>query len=468
MKEPGKPKVGILALTLELYESMAPDLRPNREGWIRERLMPALSGEAEVWFEGARYRAEDVEACVEGFEARGADCLLVVLLSYAASQVSLPALRRTRLPILIWNTQELFTVDASYGLRELFHNHAVHGTQDLANVLRRAEVPFRFVTGHVSDREAMAELTDCFRAAGAVHRLRRSRLGLLGYPFPGMGDFAVDTTHLLASLGCAWTPLALEVFLQRAAAATAEAVAELVAAYRRDYEVAADVTAHDLESSARVELALADLVREHRLDGFSFQFLALGDDERCPTLPFVASSRLMAAGLGFAGEGDLLGAAGHALLQWLQPPATFSEMFTIDFGGNAVLMSHMGEANVAMARRDRKVRLVARPVPITRTRDGQLALVTSLEPGPATFFALAAAPHGRWRFMASAVRILDFGPLDSLCVPHFKLAPTGDVRAFLTRYAEAGGPHHNAVCFGDARRRVRLAAEMLNVEYTEI
>jgi len=58
--------------------------------------------------------------------------------------------------------------------------------------------------------------------------------------------------------------------------------------------------------------------------------------------------------------------------------------------------------------------------------------------------------------------------LPSLCVPHFKLKPAGDVRRFLTDYANAGGPHHNAVCFGDARRRLRLAAKLLGAEYCEL
>src|SRR5207248_7133269 len=100
-----------------------------------------------------------------------------------------------------------------------------------------------------------------------------------------------------------------------------------------------------------------------------------------------------------------------SLLNWLHPTASFSEIFTIDFAGNGVLMSHMGEANVAMARRDRKIPLVARPTPITRTRDRQLALVTSFEPGPATFAALAQAPGGKWRLIVSNVTIEDFGPL---------------------------------------------------------
>jgi hypothetical protein len=65
-------------------------------------------------------------------------------------------------------------------------------------------------------------------------------------------------------------------------------------------------------------------------------------------------------------------------------------------------------------------------------------------------------------------RIEDFGPLPQLCVPHFKFIPAGGVRGALTRYALAGGPHHNALCFGDARRRVRLAAGLLGAEFEEV
>ena len=59
-------------------------------------------------------------------------------------------------------------------------------------------------------------------------------------------------------------------------------------------------------------------------------------------------------------------------------------------------------------------------------------------------------------------------PLDGLDVPHFKLEPAGDVRDFLTAYANAGGPHHNAVCFGDARPSLKLAAGLLDADYCEI
>ncbi|MBN1908790.1 MAG: L-fucose/L-arabinose isomerase family protein [Pirellulales bacterium] len=464
-----KPRIGVLALTLELYEQLAPSLRPRREQWLREEVLPALATiAADVRFSEADFRREDIDATVARFDADECDAIVVICLSYSPSQIALPALKRTRLPIVLWNVQELLAVDESYDGERLTHNHGVHGTQDLANVLLRAGVPFHYVTSHLSDPNALAELETFFTASAAVAGLRRCRLGLLGYPFPDMGDFAVDTTHLIATLGCSCETLSLEEYHQRAEAASPADVKRLADEYRNAYDVAKDVTEDDLALTARAEISLRSIVTERRLDGLSFQFLAFGQDERTETLPFVAISRMMSEGVGFAGEGDVVGAAGTWFLNRLCPPASFSEIFTIDFAGNGVLLSHMGEANVAMARKDRKMRLVARPTPITRTRGRQLSLVNAFEPGPATLCALALGPGHRWRLVASQVDIQDFGPLPTLPTPHSKITTRDDVRQWLTRYALAGGPHHNAICFGDARPQLRMAASLLDADYCEV
>ncbi|MGA2662545.1 MAG: hypothetical protein ABSH34_34125 [Verrucomicrobiota bacterium] len=463
-----RPKIGLLALTLDLYETLAPALRASREAWVRSALLPRLQPQGDLLFKTAVCRREEIDGVVAEYEAAGADVLLVLLLTYSPSQLALPALERTRVPIVIWNTQELLAVDETFTLAAMIDSHGVHGTQDLANVLLRARVPFHYVTSHPNEESGLSELGDFFAAAAAARHLRQTRIGLLGYPFPGMGDFAVDTTHLASTLGCSWRPLSVEEYINRSTTASSSEVMELAEAYRQAYEIATDLTQSDLEATARAELALRGMVSDQRLDAVTYQFLAFGDDERASTLPFVAASRLMAEGVGFGGEGDLIAAAATAFLNRLQPPASFSEIFTIDFAGNSLFMSHMGEANVAMARRDRKIPLVARPTQITRTRDRQLALVTSFEPGPATFMALTQGPGGKWRIVAAPVRIADYGPLPGFCVPHFKLEPGGDVREFLTAYAMAGGPHHNAVCFGNALRRLRLAAGLMGADYVQL
>ena len=172
----------------------------------------------------------------------------------------------------------------------------------------------------------------------------------------------------------------------------------------------------------------------------------------------------------FGGEGDVLSTMGTWIFQQLTGAATFSEIFTTDFAGEALFFSHMGEMNAAMARRDRKIPMVARPEPITRTRDRQLALLTSLEPGEATFCALVVDYNAtdNYKIITAHGEVEDFGPLPQLAVPHFKFRPDMPVRDFLTRYVELGGPHHNAVCFGDALRKLEAFAEAAGLDIEEI
>jgi len=308
--KPPKPRIGLLALTLELYEQLLPTLREDRERWLRQSVLPILESFAEVEFDRAVFTREGIEAAVRGFEASGVDALMVICLTYSPSQLALPALRRTRLPILIWNTQELPAVGNDFDAAKMVANHGVHGTQDLTSVLVQHGVPFEYVTSHLTDREGLEKIGRFCIAAAAVAGLRRLHVGLLGYPFPGMGDFAVDTSHLAATLGCQWTAISVEEYVLRAASAPAADVKRLAAEYRDLYDVAPDVTDADLEATARAELSMRAIVTERRLDAFSYQFMAFGEDERCETLPFVAASRLMADGLGFAGEGDVMGAIG--------------------------------------------------------------------------------------------------------------------------------------------------------------
>lgn len=461
-----KPKIGLLGLTLDFYETW-PAIRQGRDAWVRRAVLPALAPHADVLYHGAVFNRAAVEQEVTQLEAAGVEALLVVCLTYSTSLSSLPALQRTRLPIVVWNTQELFAVDDAYGSAELIANHGVHGTFDLCNVLVRSGVRFGYVTSHMDDPGSIAALAGQLRAAAGVSALRNMRLGLLGYPFPGMGDFGLDTTHLTATLGCSTTALPMGEFLHRVAAAGKKSVTSLVKRYRHEYEVDKAVTDTDLAAAARAELALRGLVADHQLDAYSYQFLAFGKDQRAETVPFVAACRLMADGVGFGGEGDLIAAAFATVLNRIAAPAGFSEIFTMDFGGNSCLLAHMGEANPAMARRDGKIRLRRRGA-IVPTTHNQLVLPICYEPGPATLAVLTLVANQTWRIVASPMDFPDFGPLAQAETPQAKIVPRCDVRDWLTAYATAGGPHHLAVCYGDATAQLKLLAHLIGAEFVQI
>src|SRR5258708_16225053 len=97
----------------------------------------------------------------------------------------------------------------------------------------------------------------------------------------------------------------------------------------------------------------------------------------------------MGKGYGYAAEGDVLSAclvfAGHVLIG----DAHFTEMYAMDFPSNSILQSHMGEGNWKVARSDRPVKLIKRPLGIGRLADPPTFLF-QLQPGPPTLPTLVS------------------------------------------------------------------------------
>ena len=127
--------------------------------------------------------------------------------------------------------------------------------------------------------------------------------------------------------------------------------------------------------------------------GFSFHFDSIGGDGRFEQLPLLAASDLMADGYGYAAEGDTNTASLMCAAQTMIGDAHFSEMYAMDWELDSVLISHMGEGNWRIARRDRPVRLIDRALGIGRL-DNPPTPVFSAEPG-AGHDRRAGADRGR-------------------------------------------------------------------------
>jgi L-arabinose isomerase len=293
------------------------------------------------------------------------------------------------------------------------------------------------------------------------------RLGVLGHPFPGMGDFGIDLTYLRSSLGPVCETITMSEYKDVLASLKPAAVKDLAAEYRKEFQVDPAVSGSMLEAAARGELALRSLIREYELDAYSYQFLAFGKDRTAETVPFIGACRLMAEGVGFGGEGDVLAAAFAGVLNRICTPAGFSEIFTIDFAHNSLLLAHMGEANPAMAWKDHPIRLRKRGE-LVKVTEGQLVLTFNYQPGPVTLAVLRLGANQRWGILASLMDFPATPPFPAAETPQGLIQPRIDVRDWLTAYAKAGGPHHLAVAHGDARAALRALAGWIGADYQEI
>lgn len=461
-----RPRIGLLTLKFKLYDAIA-TLESEMASFAKE-LSATIGDFADVEWPGICKTREEVDQAVRLFETKNLDIVIVVLLTYTPSHVALQALKTTRLPVLIFNTQRLFEVAADMDPSELIRNHGMHGVQDLTNVLLRAGKDFKLVTGHYKDEKALAEIKQWCLAASIVSLLKKCRIGLIGYPLEGMGDLMVDETSLLSELGVEVRRISHKELASLAQQAPAEAVEKQMENDRSAFEIAKDITEKEHEESSRLEWALRELITKENLSAFTSNFMAVSQEGLLQTLPFLASSKMLAEGYGYGGEGDVLSALAVAVMQRLAGIANFTEMFTMDFGGNAVLMSHMGEGNHLLAREDRRVEMVGSTLGLVKLHSRPVLLRFALKPGVVTLVNLTASKEGRMKLIAAEGRVVDFAPIAGIMTPHYKIQPDKPLTEFLTALSREGCTHHFALAYGRWSSTIEKVADLVGAEFAKI
>ncbi|MGQ9610458.1 MAG: L-fucose/L-arabinose isomerase family protein [bacterium] len=457
-----KAKVGLLGLMLKLYDRY-PHIKPIMANFANE-LVGVLSPFADVDFPGICNTREQVDETVSRFERQKVDLLIVVLLTYAPSHIALPALSKTKLPIMIFNTQQAYSVTVDSDPDLTFRNHGMHGVQDLANVLLRSNVKFYITTGHYKDEKALSEVRSWCDAARIVSFMRGVRIGLIGYPMEQMGDFAIDETSFLSQVGVEVQRIPMKLVSEMASSASISEVSEQMKRDRELFEVDSKVTQEAHETSSRLEWAIRNILNEKNMQGFAAHFMAIAEDGRIDTLPFLASSKLLSEGFGYGGEGDVTSSAVVTMMQELAGSANFTEMFTMDFGSNAILMSHMGEGNWKLARKDRKVRLVLDDLGIADMKMPPVLLSFSLEPGDVTIVSLTTFANGKLKFIVAEGKVLDYPPIPAINKPNYKFAPDSDLCEFLTKFSMEGASHHQALAYGRLGGTIEKIARLMGIE----
>ena len=170
--------------------------------------------------------------------------------------------------------------------------------------------------------------------------------------------------------------------------------------------------------------------------GFSFHFDSIGGDGRFEQLPLLAASDLMADGYGYAAEGDTNTASLMCAAQAMIGDAHFSEMYAMDWELDSVLISHMGEGNWRIARTDRPVRLIDRPLGIGGL-DNPPTPVFSAAPGPATTAALVPIEGEYYRLLVGRGEVLDTPELPKVEMHYFHFRPERGDGALHGRLAAA-------------------------------
>jgi L-arabinose isomerase len=461
-----KPRIGLLGIMQELYDEMIPGITEHQADYARS-VAAQLGERAEVIFTRPARNRDDVEAVSRELVADGVDGIMIVMLTYGPAMRTVRALLEIPVPLMLANIQPERTVTAAWTMDDLTYNQGIHGAQDQANALVRAGVPFSVITGDWRSDAFAGAFEDWARAAHAITALKRTRIALLGYPMNGMGDIQYESPALLRRLGPMIVSEDLGGLVERLAAVPDGEVDALVSEHQERFAVAADLPTERHAYAARMELAIRAMLTEHDYQGFSFHFDSIGGDGRFKQLPLLAASDLMADGYGYAAEGDTNTASLMCAAQAMIGDAHFSEMYAMDWELGSVLISHMGEGNWRIARKDRPVKLIDRPLGIGRL-DNPPTPVFSALPGPATTAALVPLEGELYRLVVGHGEVLDTPELPKVEMHYFHFRPARGMEAFMDDWLSLAAPHHFVMNLGDHAARWRRFAELLELDYEEI
>jgi L-arabinose isomerase len=464
MSEP--PRIGLLGIMQELYDDMIPGITEHQAGYA-EDVAARLSTVAEVTFTRPARNQQDIEQVTAELTAAGVDGVMIVMLTYGPAMRTIRALMQLPVPLLLANIQPERAVTPDWNMDSLTYNQGIHGAQDQANALVRAEIPFSVITADWRSERFEQEFADWARAAQAVTALRRSKLALLGYPMNGMGDIRYDPEAMLRRIGATVVSEDLGAVHARIDAVSDADAQALVREHHDRFEVDPALTAEQHAYAARFELALRQMLVDGGYAGFSFHFDSIGGDGRFRQLPLLAASDLMADGYAYAAEGDTNTATLMCAAQTLIGQAHFSEMYAMDWDRDSVLISHMGEGNWRLARADRPIRLIDRPLGIGGL-DNPPTPVFSATPGPATTAALIPIEGEYYRLLVGRGEVLDTPELPNVEMHYFHFRPEQGMEPFMDEWLGYGGPHHFVTNLGDHVGRWRRFAELLELDYEEI
>jgi len=460
MVERIKPRAGLLPLILELYNEAVPDLRRKQQELV-DQVEQVLSSSCEVRCAPICSREDQVRRAVREFEAAGCDAVVVLFTAYAPSLIAADALAESSLPVVIFNTQVSRRLDRANLPEELLRNHGMHGVQDLANLLLRRGKEHHIVTGHHSREEVACEVEEWLRACALRRYLRGASVGLMGQPFEGMGDFRFEEGALEEAFGTRVEEMSQQEVAQKVAQALKAGVDADVEGAKEEFVLDTALTADELRTSLALSRAMLETLQERGHCAWSMNFLDVGRSGVLPTVPFLAASRSLEQGYGYAGESDALSALGVFICQQLCGPSSFTEMFCMDPAEGSILLSHMGEANAALAACT--PHLVHKEFAFGDCMAPAVP-VFAFRPGPATLVNLVAGPGERFRFITARVEVQQWEAVLELQSPQGYIRPEKELGAFLTGYSGLGGSHHLAITYGDNASRIEKFAAVCGLE----
>jgi L-arabinose isomerase len=443
-------KVGLIGLGLEAYWSQFEGLEERLTGYVSEVERKIGRPHRRIINLGL------VDTPEKGIDAGHAcrrddvDVLLIYVTTYALSATILPVILRAKVPVILLNLQPTAAIDYAEFNRmtdrtsmtsEWLAYCSSCSLPEIANVLKRLDIPFQQVTGMLhDDAQCWEQIEQWLKAAEVVHALCHSRLGLMGHYYSGMLDIATDLTQVCGRFGIHIEMLEVDELSNLCRDVTREQIRAKANKFAEVFDIGDDCADAEVDQAARTSVGLDRLTTEHDLDMLAYYYKGSGVQENSETMGSIilGTSILTGAGVPVAGEYEVKNVIAMKIMDLLGVGGSFTEYYAMDFADDVILMGHDGPGHVGIA--EGKVRV--RPLGVYHGKVGSgLSVEMSVKCGPITLLSVVEHRGRGFKLLVAEGlclngEILEIGNTNS----RYRF-PLG-VRQFVEQWNSHGPAHH--------------------------
>jgi L-arabinose isomerase len=320
------------------------------------------------------------------------------------------------------------------------------------------------------DQKAADEIREYCQIAKVLNSLKNARIAQMGHVLETMFDMHTDATLMAATFGChivQTEPDDVFIHYKQAQKEEIEKYKKSIQAFFDFPDPGSDpitekLNDEDLETAARVGVALKHFIEDKKLDGLAYYYEGEPGSEmrKLVTNFIVGNSLLTAGGFPMCGEMDLKTCIAMMIMDRLEMGGSFAEFHPIDFNEGFVLVGHDGPHHINIA----EGKPVLRSLKKYHGKPGHGASVEfKIKEGPITMLGVAQKADSSFKFIVAE------GESKSGAIP-----PTGntntrgyfkpDVITFLKRWFHEGPSHHFALGIGHKAETIRKVGNFLGIE----
>jgi len=465
--------VGIFGVGFHTYWPQFEGLLDELKRKLNVFVERVKSHEVEVADFGIVDDAKSAYALLPKLRAADLDLLFCDMLTYATSASFGAIVRGLDVPIVLVALQPLKALDYSKAstYMQLCNDDLCSVPEFTGVAIRMGRKPPPVILGTLDDDPvADAEIAEWCNIAMVLHDLKRARIGHFGHPIEHMLDMQTDQTALTAAFGCHIVQTEAEELLDAQSAVTDEEIAakklEILDLFDtpepKSDPITEKLTDEDLQTAARVAVALDKFVETHDLDGLAYYYEGRQGSplRQLVTNLIVGNSLLTAAGFPMCGESDLKTCIAMLIMDRLDIGGSFAEFHPIDFNEGFVLVGHDGPHHINIA----EGRPVLRSLAKYHGKPGSGAGVEfKIREGPFTMLSISVTAGGKFKFILAEGRSVR-GPIPPTGNTNTRGFFEPDVRTFLKRWVAEGPTHHFALGVGRHARTIEKIADILDVE----